>query len=275
MAMSLSDIAREVRIDVLRMFYASGTGHLAPALSCVDILVTLYFGDVIDWEARFTTNRDRVILSKGHGCAALYAVLARAGYFPRDELLTFYKRDSRLGGHPNIALPGIETATGALGHGICFATGTAKAAKLDGKEFRSYVIVGDGEMQEGSVWEAAQFAVKERLDNLTVIVDCNNLQASDWVETIVPLGDLSAKWESFGWNVTEADGHDFGSLLNALTDTKSVKEKPSIIIAKTIKGKGVPLAENNPAWHSRAPKGVEWEKVCHDLGIAMEDLKAI
>lgn len=272
---NLALIAHEVRIDILRMFYASRTGHLAPALSCVEILVALYFGGIINWNNRFTGERDRVILSKGHGCAALYAVLARADYFPQDELFTFYKKNSRLGGHPNIVLPGIETATGALGHGICFATGTAKAAKLDGRSFYTYVIMGDGELQEGSVWEAAQFAAKEGLDNLVVIVDHNQLQASDWVQAIAPLRDINAKWESFGWNVLETEGHEFKDLLAAFAQTKKKTGMPSVILARTTKGKGITVAESNPAWHSRAPKGNEWEVVCHDLGITMEDLKVI
>ena len=268
-------IAHELRIDIAKLFFCSGTGHMAPALSCIDILTALYFGGVADLDKRFGDSRDRVILSKGHACAALYVVLARLGYFPREELWTFYKRNSRLGGHPNIALSGIETATGALGHGICFATGTAKAAKMSGKDFRTYVIVGDGELQEGSVWEAAEFATNQKLDNLTVIVDRNRLQASDWVDDIAPIDPLVDKWKSFGWHAETVDGHDIAALIDTLTAAKLRADQPTVLIANTIKGKGISLAENSPNWHSRAPKKDEWRSVCEDLKITMEELQSL
>lgn len=273
-AMELEQIAAELRLDVLRMFYRSGTGHMTPALSCLDILVTLYFGGIIAWERRFADDRDRVILSKGHACAALYAVLARAGFFPREELLTFYQRDTRLGGHPDIGLPGIETATGALGHGICFATGTALAAKTDGSAYRTYCLMGDGESQEGSVWEAAAFASNHGLSNLTVIMDCNSLQASNYIDEIAPIEPLRAKWSSFGWDVLECSGHDYAVLTETLHRTKTA-EHPTVILARTIKGKGVAFAEGNPAWHSRAPKGAEWDVICAAYGIEKEVLAAL
>lgn len=271
MAMDLEKTAHELRLDILRMFYISGTGHMAPALSCVDIFTTLYFGGVIAWENRFSEERDRIVLSKGHACAALYAVLARAGYFPREELLTFYQRNTRLGGHPDIALPGIETATGALGHGICFATGTALVAKVDGRSYRTYVVMGDGESQEGSVWEAAAFAANQGLSNMTVVMDCNGLQASAYIEDISSIEPLKAKWESFGWTVLECSGHDFSELIQSFERAKAT-ERPTMILARTIKGKGVSLAENNPAWHSRAPKGEEWDKICEEYRIRKEEL---
>ena len=271
MAMDLEKTAHELRLDILRMFYISGTGHMAPALSCVDIFTTLYFGGVIAWENRFSEERDRIVLSKGHACAALYAVLARAGYFPREELLTFYQRNTRLGGHPDIALPGIETATGALGHGICFATGTALAAKVDGRSYHTYVVMGDGESQEGSVWEAAAFAANQELSNMTVVMDCNGLQASAYIEDISSIEPLKAKWESFGWTVLECSGHDFSELIQSFERAKAT-ERPTMILAHTIKGKGVSLAENNPAWHSRAPKGEEWDKICEEYRIRKEEL---
>ena len=271
MVIDLKKKAHELRLDILRMFYLSGTGHMAPALSCVDIFTTLYFGDVISWEKRFSEERDRIVLSKGHACAALYAVLAHAGYFPREELLTFYQRNTRLGGHPDIGLPGIETATGALGHGICFATGTALAAKLDGRLYHTYVVMGDGESQEGSVWEAAAFAANQGLSNMTVVMDCNGLQASAYIEDISSIEPLKAKWESFGWTVLECSGHDFSELIQSFEHAKAT-ERPTIILARTIKGKGVSLAENNPAWHSRAPKGEEWDKICEEYQIRKEEL---
>ena len=255
------------------MFYVSGTGHMAPALSCIDILTTLYFGGIIDWDTRFSNMRDRVILSKGHACAALYAVLSKAGYFPREQLWTFYKKNSLLGGHPNIKLPGVESATGALGHGICFATGTAKAAKIDNKNYHTFVIVGDGELQEGSVWEAAEFAANQNLDNLIVIVDKNNLQASDTIKSISDIEPIADKWKAFGWDVKNVDGHNFNELIEVFSDAKFQATKPTAIIANTIKGKGISIAENNLNWHSRAPKNNEWNSVCKDLNITLEDLK--
>lgn len=273
--MSLEKIAHELRIDILRMFYQSKSGHLAPALSCVDIFATLYFGNIISWNKRFQENRDRVILSKGHACAALYAVLARAGFFPREQLLTFYQANSLLGGHPSVALPGVETPTGSLGHGICFATGTALAAKLDHQEYRTYVVMGDGESQEGSVWEAAMFAANHQLDNLVFILDHNGLQASSFVKDIAPIESVEEKWKAFGWDVVSVDGHDFEQLQTALSPGQDTSGKPLMVVARTIKGKGLSIAENNPDWHSRAPKAMEWQGVCDELGIAMEDLQTI
>jgi len=274
-ALELGKIAHELRIDIARLFYQSQTGHMAPALSCIDIFTVLYFGDIVYREKLFSKERDRIILSKGHACAALYVVLARLGYFPRQEFMTFYQKNSRLGGHPNVLLPGIETATGSLGHGICFATGTAKAAQLDKKNYKTYVVMGDGENQEGSVWEAAMFAAKENLNNLIVIIDRNQLQASARIEEIGPLEPLADKWRAFGWDVKTVDGHDFSALQNVLNEAKWSKKKPVCIIANTVKGKGISIAENSEMWHSRAPKAEEWPIVCKDLGIRMEDLKTI
>lgn len=268
----LADVARELRRDIARMFYRSKSGHFAPALSCVDIFTVLYFGDIVEESRRWTPERDRVILSKGHACAALYAVLARAGYYPREELATFYQDGSRLAGHPSVNLPGVETATGALGHGICFGTGTALAAKIDNAPYCTYVVMGDGELQEGSVYEAANFAGREQLSSLTVILDANGLQASDRIESIAPLGDVAAQWRLYGWNVVEIGGHDHAGLQQMLKQAKAGTGKPNLIIAHTVKGKGVSLSENNPAWHSRAPRGDEWDTVCHDLGLVREEL---
>ena len=271
----LEVIAKEIRLDVFRMFYKSITGHLAPALSCLDIFTVLFFAPVISWDNRFSDNRDRVVLSKGHACASLYACLARAGYFSRSMLLSFYQRDSLLGGHPNVNLNGIETATGSLGHGICFGTGTAKASQLLNQGFRTYVVIGDGECGEGSVWEAAMFAANQKLDNLTVILDRNGLQASDKVDEIASLGKIEEKWAAFGWNVITVDGHDVDALVQSFGDAKETKGKPTVIIANTVKGKGLPIAENNPDWHSRAPKGEEWNAILDMYGISLEELEII
>jgi len=273
--LQIADVACELRRDIARMFYRSRSGHFAPALSCVDIFAVLYFGGIVDISKRELPNRDRVILSKGHACAALYASLARAGYFPRAELASFYQDGSRLAGHPSVDLPGIETATGALGHGICFATGTALAAKIDEASYRTYVVMGDGELQEGSVYEAATFAGREHLEALTVILDANGLQASDRVENIAPLGDVAAMWQLYGWNVVEVDGHDLGVLKQELERAKAGTGKPNLIIARTVKGKGVSIAEASPDWHSRAPRGDEWDMVCQDLGMTREELETL
>ena len=270
----LKNVATNVRLDIFRMFRISGRGHLASALSCVDILVSLYFAPVINLERKFSSERDRVILSKGHGCAALYAVLAEAGYFQKEMLRTFYQYNSLLGGHPSAELSGIETATGALGHGICFGTGTAMAAKLSGSEARTYVLIGDGESEEGTVWEAAMFAGNHCLDNLTVILDRNRLQASTWVDEIAPINPVEKKWEAFGWHVLEVDGHDFKEMRHVFNQAKEWKKQPTIVVANTIKGKGVSFIENNPMWHSRAPKDEEWNVLCSEYGISMEDLQS-
>jgi len=271
----LVSIALELRRDLARMFYISHSGHFASSLSCIDIFTVLYFGGIVDKSRQQATNRDRVILSKGHASAALYVALAKAGYFPRKELSTFYQDGSRLAGHPSVDLPGIETPTGSLGHGICFATGTALAAKIDNAIYRTYVVMGDGELQEGSVYEAATFAGREKLSSLTVILDYNGLQASDRIENIAPLGDIAMQWRLYGWNVVEVDGHNYTELQQMLNQTKKSTEKPNLIIAHTVKGKGICLAENNPAWHSRAPRGDEWEVVCHDLGMTREELEML
>lgn len=275
MGKDLEQIAHELRIDVLKMFKLSGTGHMAPALSCLDILVQLYFGNIINWERRFTDDRDRVILSKGHGCASLYAVLAKAGYITRDELWTFYKKNTRLTGLANGMVPGVEVSTGSLGQGICFGTGTALAAKMDGRDYRTYVILGDGESQEGTVHESAAFAAKENLGNFTVIMDYNRLQASGMVDDIEPLGDVGERWKSYGWNVIEIDGHNYGELGKALISAKQSQDIPTFILANTTKGYGVSLAENNPAWHSRAPKNEEWDQIIAEMNITMEDLEPV
>lgn len=273
---ALAEISRELRLDILKMFYKSQAGHLAPALSCLDILTVLYFGGLSPEELRSTARRDRVILSKGHASAALYAVLARAGYFPRAELLTFYQNGSRLGGHPSPDLPGVECATGSLGHGLGFATGTALAAGLDGLDYHSYVVMGDGECQEGSVWEAAMFAANQRLDNLTAIVDRNGLQGSNYVDEIAPLGALDEKWRAFGWDVAEVDGHDCAALALLLKQTRRRRNgRPLMVAARTTKGKGLALAENQVHWHSRAPKGAEWDAVCAEYGLTLAELDSL
>lgn len=261
------------RRDIVKMYYRAGWGHMAPALSCVDILTALSFGGEADFS--MTTGKDRMVLSKGHGCAAWYMILAELGYFPREELNTFYQSGSRLLGLASPSVPGIDIPTGALGHGICYATGLAYADKLDDNGKRTYVILGDGESQEGSVWEAAEFAAEKELFNLIVVLDRNGLQASDYLKNILSIEPVREKWQSFGWNVLEADGHSYDELINGIQKAKKSNKKPTIIIAHTIKGKGVSISEGKPEWHSRAPKGDEWMQVCEELGITKEELGKI
>lgn len=273
----MKQVAHEIRCDVLRMYYRAKWGHLAPALSCVDILTAIYFGGVLDAAHQHTALRDRVILSKGHGCAALYAVLARAGYFPRKELATFYQYGSIFTGLANAAVPGVEVSTGSLGHGASFAVGTALAAKRSGHHWMTYAILGDGELQEGAIWEAAMMASAQKLGNLVFIVDANRLQASDFLENILTMPSLSGKWKAFGWEVAETDGNDADAVCDILQAHRSVAtEKPFVLIARTVKGKGVAQAENRPEWHSRAPQTKEaWQAACADLGMTWEELTTI
>lgn len=265
----LQNIAHELRCDVLKMYYCAGWGHIASAFSCMDILTAVYFG------SEYCAERDHVVLSKGHACAAQYAALARLGKIKREELATFYQSGARLNGLASSAVPGIDAPTGSLGMGLGFAVGQAMAGQIDGTGARTYVIMGDGELQEGSVWEAAMIAGNKHLGLLTAIVDCNGLQASGFVTDIAPSDPLTAKWESFGWNVLETDGHDLATLNQALKEALAENEKPSVILARTIKGCGFPAAEGRADWHSRRPTDDEWIQAAEHLGIRREDLMTI
>jgi len=218
----------------------------------------------------FWADRDRFILSKGHCCPVLYAALAKTGYFPKEELLTLRKLGSRLQGHPypgrpGERLPGVETATGSLGQGLSIAIGMALAGRLAKKTYRVYALLGDGECQAGQVWEAAMLAPKAGLDHLCVIVDRNKIQNDDFVENTLSLEPFRAKWEAFGWHVIEVNGHDISQVLEALEKAEAVKGKPTVIIADTIKGKGVSFMENNPDWHGKAPNREEGERAIQEI----------
>jgi transketolase len=269
----LEAIARECRVQIIRMITHAGSGHPGGSNSVIDLLVTLYFGKKIrvdpkrpDWP-----DRDRVILSKGHAVPALYAVMSRAGFIPESQLITLRKLGSPLQGHPDRnMLPGIEAATGSLGQGLSIAAGEALGLKLSGSSARVYCILGDGEIQEGQVWEAAMSAPKlgqpkHPLDNLTVILDYNKIQLDDFVTKILDLEPVVAKWQSFGWPVQEIDGHNFEQIGKALDQAEATKGCPSFIVANTVKGKGVPWMENNPEWHGKAPKPSEAVKAIRDL----------
>jgi transketolase len=260
----LEAIARACRVQILRMLTHAGSGHPGGSLSVIDILVTLYFGRLRhdpkrpDWP-----ERDRVVLSKGHAVPALYATLAAAGYFPEKSLITLRKLGSPLQGHPDrTTLPGIEAATGSLGQGLSISLGLALGSKLAGSASRVYCVLGDGEVQEGQVWEAAMSAPKlgqpdHPLDNLTVILDYNKIQLDNFVKKVLDLEPVIAKWQAFGWPVIEIDGHDFAQITKALDQAEANRGAPTFVVAHTVKGKGVSFMENDPEWHGKAPKPAE------------------
>lgn len=266
--------AEEVRKWIYIIAHHAGGGHMGAAFSMADIITTLYFGDVLKYDPKNPEweERDRFVLSKGHACYALYAVLAKAGYFEKSELRNVGKPVSKFGGHPKInEIPGVEASTGALGHGLSFTIGMALAHKIDNKENHFYVMLGDGECQEGSIWEGALSAPTMQLDNLTVIVDHNKLQAMDSLESIVRMMPFADKWRDFGWNVLEIDGHDIDQIRKALLTRK--KDIPTVIIANTVKGKGVSFMEGVPIWHYRMPNETELPILMKDLKLTQEELE--
>jgi transketolase len=246
--------SKELRSMVLDALEGGGRGHLGPALSLLEIVRALYDSVLLhDPTNPMLTNRDRFVLSKGHGCLSLFTVLADHGYFPTSELKGFCSFDSKLGGHPERAtLPGIEFSTGALGHGLSVGIGMAMASRLRNEKWRTFVLLGDGELNEGSVWEGAMHASQHQLGALTVIVDFNRMQASGDIDSIVSLTPLVYKWEAFGFEVTEVNGHDVVQLAKVLGSSTVSKGKPRVVIAHTVKGKGIALAENSTAWHHKA-----------------------
>ncbi len=247
----LERIARTLRRHIIETTTRAGSGHPSSSVSMVEILTALYFGGALRHkpdQPRWP-DRDRFILSKGHGCPALYAVLAQRGYFPVSRLKELREIGSPLEGHPNMTrLPGLEASTGSLGQGLSIGVGHALAARVDGRDFRVYVMIGDGESQEGQVWEAAMSAAKYGLNNLTAILDFNRFQQTGRLEDAMPaLEPLRAKWEAFGWHVVEIDGHNFIQVFDALEEVQHVKLKPQIIIARTVKGKGIRIIEEETA----------------------------
>ncbi|MDD5628494.1 MAG: transketolase [Elusimicrobia bacterium] len=267
MPTQLLPLTKALRADIIRMIAAAGSGHPGGSLSVIDILTVLYDKHLRhDPQRPDRPQRDRLILSKGHACPALYAVMAQRGFFPKEELMTLRKLGSRLQGHPERhRLPGIEAATGSLGQGLSIGLGMALAARLDQTGQRVYVVAGDGEMQEGQVWEALMAAAKFKLDNLTVIVDHNNGQIDGHVDEVMPIDPLAEKLKSFGWETRTIDGHDLDAIDAALSAAKAVKDKPQAIVAKTVKGKGVSFMEDNVAWHGKAPNREETEKALKEI----------
>jgi transketolase len=264
----LQAIARTIRRHIIEMTAEARSGHPGGSLSAVELLVTLYF-DVMrhdpkrpDW-----ADRDRFILSKGHASPVLYSVLAEAGYTPVDQLKTLRKLGSIYQGHPDKRfIPALEASTGSLGEGISLAIGMGLAAKLDGRDCRTYVMVGDGEIQEGQIWESAMFAGYHKVDNIVAIVDYNRIQLDGFVKDIMDVEPLAAKWKAFNWNVVELDGHDIPAIQKAFADAKAAKGQPTVLIAHTIKGKGVSFMENNPKFHGVAPTAAEMELALKEIG---------
>lgn len=263
----LEEIANRLREDVIRIVSGAGSGHIAGPLGMADIFAAMYFHILKhdpkkpDWQ-----DRDRLVLSNGHICPVLYAALARAGYFPLEELKTLRKLSTRLQGHPHrTALPGLETTSGPLGSGVSQAIGMALAARLDGKKHRVYCLTSDGEHQEGNTWEALMFAAKNQLNNLTVIVDRNNIQIDGFTENVMPLEPLRAKYEAFNWHVIEINGHDFYQIISAVAEAHAIYEKPTAIIAHTVPGRGVSFMERDYLWHSKPFKPGEAERALSEL----------
>jgi transketolase len=266
----LVEIARQVRLDIVEMLYRSGSGHLGGSLSATDILVALFFAEMrVRPGEPCWPDRDRFILSKGHGAPALYAVLSRLGYFPREELATLRQFGSILQGHPDSACtPGVEIPTGSLGQGLSIANGLALATRLNGSGRRIYILMGDGEIQEGQIWEAAMSAAHYQLDNITAIVDRNRLQIDGRTADVMSLEPLPEKWQAFGWHTLEVDGHNIPQLLEALQTCRGVSGRPSVIIAHTVKGKGVSVFENKAKYHGVAPNDEEYQQALKELGAA-------
>lgn len=262
-------MANTIRQDILMMIHAANAGHPGGSLSAVDIVTALYFHLLnIKPSKPNWSNRDRFILSKGHACPVWYAALAEKGFFQKSHLNTLRKMDSILQGHADMRkTPGVDMTVGSLGQGVCVAIGMALGAKCQGLDYYTWVLVGDGECQEGSVWEAALAGNKWKLGNLTVIIDNNKIGNDDFTSITMPVEPLREKWESFGWKVLECDGHNMKHIVETLTKAKSICDFPTVVIADTIKGKGVSFMENNPEWHGKAPDNAQYERAMTELGV--------
>jgi transketolase len=260
--------ANEIRQDIIKMLLEAGSGHSAGSLGMADVFTALYFGGVLKYDPKNPNweERDRLILSNGHICPVLYATMAHAGYFDLDELMSLRKLGSRLQGHPErTKLPGVETTSGPLGCGLSQAAGYAYAARMDGRKFRVYCITSDGEHEEGNHWEAAMFAGKNNLSNLTVFVDRNNIQIDGYTEDVMPLEPLMDKYKSFNWHVLDVDGHNIEEIIDAANHAQAVHEDPTVIVCHTIPGKGVSFMENVSEWHGKPPNEDEAKKALHEL----------
>ena len=264
--------AIEIRREVLKMIDRSRTGHTSSDLSCTDILVALYYGVMnVNPKDSKMDNRDQYVQSKGHAVEALWAVLADKGFFPKEELKTYSQFGTRLIGHPNNKVEGIEMNTGSLGHGLPVSVGIALAGKMDKDNYHTYTLLGDGELAEGSVWEGAMAAANFKLDNLTAIIDRNKLQITGSSESVMAVENLKAKWEAFGWEVHEIPGNDIERLVETLTAPNKVG-RPKMVIALTTKGKGVSFMENQAVWHHKVPAPDEYEQAMKELDEQLEEL---
>lgn len=256
-----------VRRDIITILSEAGSGHTAGSLGIVEVFVALYSRILkIDPNNPTWEERDRLVLSHGHVCPAMYSAMSQAGFFPHEELITLRKLGSRLQGHPHReSLPGLETTSGPLGSGLSQASGMALAGKMDKKSWRVVCLTSDGEHNEGNIWEAVMLAGKYKLDNLVSLIDRNYIQIDGFTEDVMPLDSLKGKYESFGWHALEIDGHDFNQIIEAFEKAKTVVGKPTVVIARTVPGKGVSFMENKPEWHGKSPKEGEAEKALEEL----------
>lgn len=271
----LKIIANKIRKNALTAVYSASSGHPGGSLSIADLLSVLYFEVMrVDPKNPKDADRDRLVLSKGHCAPALYGALAERGFFPPEDCATFRKADSYLQGHPDMkGVPGVDMSTGSLGQGICAANGMALAAKIDKKDYRVYAILGDGELEEGQVWEAAMYAAQYKLDNVTAFVDFNGLQIDGDIREVMSPVPIDKKFEAFNWNVIVTDAHDIEALHNAIKEAESVKGKPTVIIMNSTKGKGVSFMENQAGWHGKAPNKEEYEKAISELDEQIKELE--
>lgn len=271
----LKIIANKIRKNALTAVYSASSGHPGGSLSIADVLSVLYFEVMnVDPKNPKAEDRDRFVLSKGHCSPALYGALAERGFFPVEDIPTFRKADSYLQGHPDMkGVPGVDMSTGSLGQGICAANGMALAGKIDNKDYRVYSILGDGELEEGQVWEAAMFAAHYNLDNLTAFVDYNGLQIDGDISKVMSPLPIDEKFKAFNWNVIVCDAHDIEALNDAIAEAKSVKGKPSVIIMKSVKGKGVSFMENQAGWHGSAPNEEQYNQAISELDAQIKELE--
>ncbi len=276
-ATELAIIANRVRKDALTAVFNAQSGHPGGSLSIADVLTLLYFEVMnVDPKDPKNENRDRFVLSKGHTAPALYGTLAERGFFPVEDVATFRHIDSYLQGHPDMnKVPGVDMSTGSLGQGVCVAGGMALAAKLDNKDYRVYSILGDGELEEGQVWEQAMFAPHYKLDNFTIFVDNNGLQIDGNISDVMNPNPIDAKFEAFGWNVIHASAHDFNELYDAVEAAKQCKGKPTAVIMKSVKGKNVSFMENQAAWHGTAPNKEQYDQAIAELDAKIAELEAM
>jgi len=271
----LKKVAARVRKHIIDEVFSASSGHPGGSLSCADILTALYFNEMrVDPNNPRWPERDRFVLSKGHCAPALYAVLAEKGFFPVKDLVTFRSAESYLQGHPSMKdVPGVDMSTGSLGQGISAAVGMALAGKVDNKDYRVYSILGDGELQEGQVWEAFMAAAHYKLDNLTAFLDHNGLQIDGNITDVMSPEKVEDKFAAFGWNVMVIDGHDFEQILSALESAKNCKGKPTVIVAKTVKGKGVSFMENQAGWHGSAPNKEQRDQAVAEIESYLANLE--